>query len=43
MMAIEQKNTTSSSTVVVSMGYLLRDNAQTVEPMSCGDRVCAVS
>jgi hypothetical protein len=40
-MAIEQKNTTGSSTVVAGMEYLLRSNAQTVELMYFGDRVCS--
>ena len=40
-MPIEQKNTISSSTVVASMGYLRSDNAQTAEPVYCGERVSA--
>jgi hypothetical protein len=40
-MATEQKNTTSSSIVVAGMGCLLSDDAQTVEPVYCGDRVSA--
>jgi hypothetical protein len=41
-MAMEQKNTLSSSTVTAYMGYLLRNDAQAIEPVCCGDgvRVC---
>ncbi len=41
-MATEQKNTTSSSNVAVCMGYLLKYQAQTEEPVYCGSLVCAV-
>jgi hypothetical protein len=40
--AMEQKNTTRSSSLVAGMKYLLGDDAQTVEPVYCGDRVCVV-
>jgi hypothetical protein len=40
-MAMEQKNTTRSSIVVAGMKYLPSDDAQTVEPVYCGDRVSA--
>jgi hypothetical protein len=39
--AMEQKNTTRSSILVAGMKYLLSNEAQTVEPMYCGDRVSA--
>jgi hypothetical protein len=37
-MATEQKNTTRSSILVAGMKYLLGNEAQTVEPVYCGDR-----
>jgi hypothetical protein len=40
-MAIEQKNTTSSSIVAACMRCLLRNDAQAVKPVYCGGRVCA--
>jgi hypothetical protein len=39
--AMEQKNTTRSSSLVAGMQYLLGNDAQTVEPVYCGDRVSA--
>jgi hypothetical protein len=40
-MATEQKNTTRSSTLVAGMKYLPSNEAQTVEPVYCGDCVSA--
>jgi hypothetical protein len=40
-MVTEQKNTTRSSSLVAGMKCLLSDDAQTVEPAYCGDRVSA--